>query len=66
MYRRTLIIRIGRDGELSGCEENPDNGNFFKNRLLFTVCDRLCGLVVRVSGYRYTGPGFDSPRYQMF
>ena len=21
--------------------------------------DRLCGLVVRVSGYRYRGPGFD-------
>jgi len=24
--------------------------------------DRLCGLVVRVSGYRYRGPGFD-PRH---
>ena len=23
--------------------------------------DRLCGLVVRVSGYRYRGLGFDSP-----
>ena len=22
-------------------------------------CDRLYGLVVRVSGYRYRGPGFD-------
>jgi len=28
--------------------------------------DRLCGLVVRVSGYRYGGPGFDSRRYQIF
>ena len=28
--------------------------------------DRLCGLVVRVSGYRYTGLGFDSRRYQIF
>jgi hypothetical protein len=27
--------------------------------------DRLCGLVVRVSGYRSRGPGFDSP-YQIF
>jgi len=29
-------------------------------------CDRLCGLVVRVSGYRYRGPGFDPRRYQIF
>ena len=30
------------------------------------VGDRLCGLVVRVSGYRYRGLGFDSQRYQIF
>ena len=28
--------------------------------------DRLCGLVVRVSGYRYRGLGFDSRPYQIF
>ena len=28
--------------------------------------DRLCGLVVRVSGYRYKGLGFGSRRYQIF
>ena len=28
--------------------------------------DRLCGLVVRVSWYRYRGLGFDSRRYQIF
>jgi hypothetical protein len=28
--------------------------------------DRLCGLVVRVYGYRSRGPGFDSRRFQMF
>ena len=27
---------------------------------------RFCGLVVRVSGYRYRGPGFDPRRYQIF
>jgi hypothetical protein len=28
--------------------------------------DRLCGLVVKVHGYRPTGPGFDFQRYQIF
>jgi hypothetical protein len=28
--------------------------------------DRLCGLVVRVTGYRSRGPGFDSRRFQIF
>jgi hypothetical protein len=28
--------------------------------------DRLCGLVVRVSGYRSKGPSFDSRHYQIF
>ena len=42
------------------------------NRFLFlidtvrTLRDRLCGLVLRVSGYRYRGLGFDSRRYQIF
>jgi len=34
--------------------------------LLSILTDRLCGLVVRVSGYRYRGPGFDPRRYQIF
>jgi hypothetical protein len=29
-------------------------------------CDRLCGLVVRVSGYRSRGSGFDFRRFQIF
>ena len=37
--------------------------NFFRKR---AHSDRLCGLVVRVSGYRYRGPGFDRRRYQIF
>jgi len=28
--------------------------------------DRVSGLVVRVSGYRYRGPGFDPRRSQIF
>ena len=34
--------------------------------IMFNVDDRLCGLVVRVSGYRYRDLGFDSLRYQIF
>jgi hypothetical protein len=34
--------------------------------LISPVHDRLCGLVVRVPGYRSRGPGFDSQRYQIF
>jgi len=34
--------------------------------VLCSKLDRLCGLVVRVSGYRYRGPGFDPRRYQIF
>jgi hypothetical protein len=32
----------------------------------YTSSDRLCGLVVRVPGYRSRGPWFDSRRYQIF
>jgi hypothetical protein len=34
--------------------------------VVVAVTDRLCGLVVRVSGYRSGGPGFDSWRFQIF
>jgi hypothetical protein len=30
------------------------------------IYDRLCGLVVRVLGYRFGGPGFDSQALQDF
>ena len=33
---------------------------------MYVIIDRLCGLVVRVSGYRYRGPRFDPRRYQIF
>jgi hypothetical protein len=32
----------------------------------FSLVDRLCGLVVRVPGYRSRGPGFGSRSYQIF
>ena len=34
--------------------------------LFYVLIDRLCGLVIRVSGYRCRGLGFDSRRYQIF
>jgi hypothetical protein len=34
--------------------------------IIIDVLDPLCGLVVRVYGYRYKSPGFDSRRYQIF
>ena len=41
--------------------------DFEGGRIIFYLGkDRLCGLVVRVSGYRYRGLGFDSRRYQIF
>ena len=36
------------------------------NKCIILSNDRLCGLVVRVSGYRYRDLGFDSRRYQIF
>jgi hypothetical protein len=34
--------------------------------LQYNTFDCLCGLVVRVSGYRFRGPGLDSRPYQIF
>jgi hypothetical protein len=47
--------------ELEQPELNSSN-NFWFSQLE----DRLCGLVVRVSGYRCRGPGFDSRAFQIF
>jgi hypothetical protein len=34
--------------------------------LVYVTGDRLCGLMVRVPGYRSRGPEFNSRRYQIF
>jgi hypothetical protein len=34
--------------------------------VLFSIIDRLCGLVVRIPGYRFRGSGVDSRQYQIF
>jgi hypothetical protein len=39
---------------------------FFSFIILYKDADRLCGLVVRVSGYKHRGHGFDSRRCQIF
>jgi hypothetical protein len=38
----------------------------FKSECAWVISDRLCGLVVRVPGYRSRGSGFDSRCYQIF
>jgi len=38
----------------------------FEIKSIIITNDCLCGLVVRVSGYSYRGPGFDPRRYQIF
>jgi hypothetical protein len=40
--------------------------HFAQFTLQYYKHDRLCGLVVRVLGYRSRGPGFNSWRYHIF
>ena len=66
-FRRLFPQRvISRFGEVLWPPRSPDltAPDFFLWGYLKS--DRLCGLVVRVSGYRYRGLGFDSRRYQIF
>ena len=52
MRRRLLFVEKWRDWSYIITVRKPN-------------IDRLCGLVVRVSGYRYRGLGFDSRCYQI-
>jgi hypothetical protein len=64
---RNICFHHGRSGNTynSDTELHPEN---HKISIWSTVClwDRLCGLVVRVPGYRSRDPEFDSRRYQIF
>ena len=60
-----------KTGQIGGLETHYEDNqitavNTIKFLGLIIDSDRLCGLVVRVSGYRYRGPGFDPRRYQIF
>jgi hypothetical protein len=37
-----------------------------RNGIYSDLCDCLCGLVIRVPGYRFRGPQFNSQHYQIF
>jgi hypothetical protein len=59
--KKLVVVRVRGGGE--------GGGGVTTRTLIITLVatfDRLCGLVVRVSGYRFRGPGFDSRRFQIF
>ena len=47
-------------------DDDDDDDDDDNNNNKCEIRDRLCGLVVRVSGYRYRVLGFDSRHYQIF
>jgi hypothetical protein len=55
----TLIENTDRQKSFIGIKWHT-----IKKSNIFLVVDRLCGLVVRVPGYRCRGPGFDSRALQ--
>jgi hypothetical protein len=59
LQRSQLVKKISKTA--GGTREDH-----YKYMCMPAVGDRLCGLVVRVPGYRSRGPGFDSRRYQIF
>jgi hypothetical protein len=61
VYRSVSVPTMGSRYQTMDKVQNPSN-----SEPLGKVYDRLCGLVVRVSGYRSRGPGFDSRGLQIF
>jgi hypothetical protein len=66
--KRIQISHIFKSGSFSSNDINTINIRISPPILRHsrTVFDRLCGLVVRVSGYRSRGPRFDYRPYQIF
>ena len=64
----SLAVRttVGRSKQLIHATVTYHPFRVFFLVLFSWLDDRLCGLVVRVSGYRYRGLGFDSRHYQIF
>jgi hypothetical protein len=64
---QTNLLRIQPQAELWGaCSSSPEPWHFLEFLNVIHMNDRLCGLVVRVSGYRSRGPGFDFRQHQIF
>jgi hypothetical protein len=63
--RETVIVdtAVGSQCRMSLCDEESYR-NLQNFAVLYRALDRLCGLVVRVLGYRSGGSGFDSLHYQ--
>jgi hypothetical protein len=59
-----LLMRFDRhhDFPLQVCSRSAE----YAKKHLQLSNDRLCGLVVRVSGYRFRGPGYNYWLYQIF
>ena len=68
-YLRCTLYKETEDIVLRQCarpEEFPLGNKPLANIYIYIYIYRLCGLVVRVSGYIYRGPGFDPRHYQIF
>jgi len=66
VFERKIVRRIfgpTKENQIWGIQTNEELDKLIKHK---NIVSYICGLVVRVSGYRYRGPGFDPRRYQIF